>query len=94
MMLRKCLDGSMMPIQSGDVMPKGRCQPPVAARELAEQLSYDELLRIVNLTAIWAPEIFELGLECVSERRVVAADVHRELRLAEALPSGDLTAHG
>jgi hypothetical protein len=94
MMLRKCADGSMQPIKPGDLMPKGMCQPPVLARELAEQLSRDELLRIVNLTAIWAPEIFELGLLRVSEMRESVAAFHRELRMAGALPSGDLAAHG
>jgi len=57
------------PIGPGDVLPHGRCQPPVAVFDLIDQLDAIELRRLARVTAIWAPEVFELGLERVSEMR-------------------------
>jgi hypothetical protein len=67
------------PITPGDVMPKGRCQPPVNAMKLMEALSLEELRRVARCMIIWAPEAFELGLERLSDDRAASAAWRREL---------------
>ena len=66
------------PIQPGDLMPRGRCQPPVDAMKLMQALSLKELQDVVRCMIIWAPEVFEKGLELVSEERALTAEWHRE----------------
>jgi len=61
--------GDGEPITPGDVMPRGMCQPPVNAMQLIEALDLDELRRAMRAMVIWAPEVFELGLQRVSEHR-------------------------
>jgi hypothetical protein len=57
------------PITLGPVVPADMCQPPVKPRELIKQLSREELERLANTMAVWAPEAFERGLQRVSEVR-------------------------
>jgi hypothetical protein len=61
--------GRRYPIEPGDVRPSGMCQPPVEARALVQQLDRSELLTILRIMIVWAPEAFERGLLHVSERR-------------------------
>jgi hypothetical protein len=65
------------PILPGDVMPRGMCQPPVNTAQLIETLDLEELRRVMRTMAIWVPEVFELGLQRVSEDRERRAAYHR-----------------
>jgi hypothetical protein len=69
MMYRIEHDGSRAPYNLSGVIPPDMCQPPVEALALVRQLDHDEILTVLRIMIVWAPEAFERGLLHVSERR-------------------------
>jgi hypothetical protein len=73
MMYRINADGDREPIK-GFLLPMTAlnvCQPPVNAIELIKQLDREELVDVVRLMTIYAPEALEKGLQRISEYRQI-----------------------